>query len=90
MSNKRNFTVISSILTISKSLKIYLGAVILDVSKLQPYKLVHVRRKARIMYKDTDSLFYEIETKDVYEDFESLKEDLDFSPIRKIISFSVK
>ena len=34
---------------------------------------------ARVMYKDTDSLFYQIETKDVYEDLKYLKNDMDFS-----------
>ena len=63
----------------------YLGAAILDVSKLQFYKFHYKKivpvygEKARVMYKDTDSLFYEIETKDVYEDLKYLKNDMDFS-----------
>ena len=35
--------------------------------------------KARVMYKDTDSLLYEIETKDVYEDFKYFENDVNFS-----------
>ena len=63
----------------------YLGAAILDVSKLQLYKFHYKKmlpiygKKARVMYKDAHSLFYEIQTKDVYEDLMSLREDLDFS-----------
>ena len=63
----------------------YLGAAILDVSNLQFYKF-HFEKivpmygdKARVMYKDTDSLLYEIENKDVYEDIKYLKNDMDFS-----------
>ena len=35
--------------------------------------------KAKLLLTDTDSLRYEIKTKDVYEDFSSNKEMFDFS-----------
>ena len=63
----------------------YLGAAVLDVSKLQLYKfhfeqIVPIYGKnARVLYKDTDSLFYEIQTADVYEDLEEMKNLMDFS-----------
>ena len=34
---------------------------------------------ARVMYKDTDSIFYEIFTDDLYKDLEQLKDTLDLS-----------
>ena len=67
----------------------YLGAAVLDVSKLQLYQF-HFRKivpryqdKARLLYKDTDSLFYENETNDIYADLLNLKEHLDFSSYPK-------
>ena len=63
----------------------YLGLAILDVSKLQLYKFHFKKivpfygRRARVLYKDTDSLFYEIETKDVYNDLFYFKDDMDIS-----------
>ena len=36
-------------------------------------------KKARVMYRDTDSLFYEIETDDINEDLKQLKHVLDLS-----------
>ena len=44
----------------------YLGAAILDLSKLHLYRFHYeemgplIDKKARVMYRDTDSLFYEI------------------------------
>ena len=35
--------------------------------------------KSKLLFTDTDSLMYEIKTEDVYEDFSSNKEMLDFS-----------
>ena len=40
-------------------------------------------KKARVMYRDTDSLFYEIETDDIYEDLKQLKHVLDLSDYPK-------
>ena len=36
-------------------------------------------KKARVMYRDTDFVFYEIETDDIYEDLVQLKHVLDLS-----------
>ena len=63
----------------------YLGAAILDVSKLQLYKfhfeemVPRYGTNARVLYKDTDSIFYEIETEDVYKESEGMKNLLDLS-----------
>ena len=67
----------------------YLGAAILDHSKLHLYRLHYEEmgpffdKKARVMYRDTDSLFYEIETDDIYEDPKQLKHVLDLSDYPK-------
>ena len=36
-------------------------------------------KKSRLLFTDTDSLIYEIETEDVYEDFSNDKEMFDFN-----------
>ena len=36
-------------------------------------------RKSKLLFRDTDSLMYEVKTEDVYEDFSSDKEMLGFS-----------
>ena len=36
-------------------------------------------RKSKLLFTDTDSLMYDIKTEDVYEDFSSSKQMLDFS-----------
>ena len=57
----------------------YLGAAILDLSKLHLYRFHYEEmtplfdKKSRVMYRDTDSLFYEIETDDTYEDLVQLQ-----------------
>ena len=52
---------------------IYVGFSILDWSKLLMYGFhyKHIKRKygAKLLFTDTESLVYEIETDDVYEDF---------------------
>ena len=64
---------------------IYVGATILDLSKLHLYKFhyeyikANYGNKAQLMFTDTDSLTYEIETDDVYEDFKQNLELFDFS-----------
>ena len=67
----------------------YLGAAILDRSKLHLYKFHNDElrplfdKKARVMYRDTDALFYVIETDDIYEDLAHLKHILDLSDYPK-------
>ena len=68
---------------------IYVGMSILDISKCLMYEFHydHIKAKygskARLLFIDTDSLCYEIETKDVYEDFWSNKHLFDFSGYKK-------
>ena len=67
----------------------YLGAAILDLSKLHPYRFHYEEmrpsfdKKARVIYSDTDFLFYEIEKDDIYEDLVKLKHVLDLSDYPK-------
>ena len=39
--------------------------------------------KAKLLFTDTDSLTYHIETKDVYKDMETMKDQFDFSEYPK-------
>ena len=61
----------------------YLCAAILDLSKLHLYRFQFEEmrplcdKKSRVMYCDSDSLFYEIEMHDIYEDLEQLNFLLD-------------
>ena len=52
---------------------IYVGFSILDLSQLLVYefhyKYIKSKYRANVLFTDTDSLVYEIETEDVYEDF---------------------
>ena len=71
--------------TINWNKPTYLGAAILDISKLQVYKIYYERivpqygTNARVMYKDRDSSFYEIKTGDVYKDLVKFRDIMDFS-----------
>jgi len=64
---------------------VYLGPCILDLSKLLMYQFHydHIKPlygdKANLLFTDTDSLCYEIQTDDVYEDMLKHKEMYDFS-----------
>jgi hypothetical protein len=64
---------------------IYLGIVILDLSKLLMYQFHYdiIKKKygdkASLLFTDTDSLCYEIFTEDVYDDFWSMRDMFDFS-----------
>ena len=55
---------------------------ILELSKVLMYEFHYdyIKNKygnnSRLLFKDTDSLMYEIKTKDVYEDFRNYKESL--------------
>ena len=58
---------------------------ILEVSKVLMYEFhcdyikSKYDNKSKLLFRDTDSLMYEIKTEDVYEDFNSNKEMFDFS-----------
>jgi hypothetical protein len=64
---------------------IYCGFAILDLSKLLMYDFHYntikskYGSKAKLLYTDTDSLIYEIETEDVYQDMFDDKQVYDFS-----------
>lgn len=70
----------SSRVKVTLTKPIYVGAAILELSKLHMYSFFYERLKsrygdkARLIYTDTDSLVLSIETDDVYED---MKEDAD-------------
>ena len=63
----------------------YIGMCLLELSKVLMYKFYYdyIKDKcdnnSRLLFTDTDSLMYEIKTKDVYEDFNTNKEMFDFS-----------
>ena len=63
----------------------YVGMCILDLSKtiMYDFHYNHIKSvygdKAKLLFTDTDSLTYEIETKDVYQDFWNHKEKFDNS-----------
>ena len=63
----------------------YVGMCILDLSKMLMYDFHHnyIKKKynnrARLLFTDTDSLTYEIETEDVYKDFWNDKDMFDNS-----------
>ena len=67
----------------------YIGASILDVSKLELYKFHYdiikpmYADRARVLYRDTDSLFYEIFTDDLYKDLQQISDELDCSSYPK-------
>ena len=63
----------------------YVGMCILDISKVLMYKFHYnyIKKKygdkAKLLFTDTDSLTYEIETEDVYKDFWNDKDKFDNS-----------
>ena len=63
--------------------RIYVRFSILDLSKLLMYefhyKYIKNKFDAKLLFTNTDSLFYEIKTKDIYEDFYQDKNLFDFS-----------
>ena len=67
----------------------YLGMCILDLSKtlMYDFHFNYIKNKyknnAKLLFTDTDSLCYEIETNDVYEDFFNNKDKFDFSEYDK-------
>ena len=72
---------IKPVLIINKP--IYVGFSILDLSKLLMYefhcKYIKSKFDAKLLFTDTNSLVYEIKTKNVYEDFYQHKNLFDFS-----------
>ena len=80
----KNFVAIHKIkpvLTLNKP--IYVGFSILHLSKPLMYdfhyKYIKSKFDAKVLFTDTDSLVYEIKTRDVYEDFNEEKNLFDFS-----------
>ena len=73
---------------------IYVGMAVLELSKLSMYDFhynymlnKYDRKNIKLMFTDTDSLFYEIKTDDVYEDLLKDKELVDNSNYPKTVSF---
>lgn len=68
---------------------IYVGMSVLDLSKLHMYEFHYdyikakYGNKARLLFTDTDSLTYHIETDDLYQDFHQNKELFDLSNYSK-------
>ena len=64
---------------------IYVGVAVLDLSKLHMYKFHYdyikakYQERARLLFTDTDSLTYHIETEDIYKDMKADGEHFDFS-----------
>ena len=64
---------------------IYVGVAVLDLSKLHMYQFHYdyikpkYEDKATLLFTDTDSLCYKIETSDIYEDMDDNKELFDRS-----------
>ena len=63
----------------------YTGMCILELSNILMYQFHYdsiknnYDNKPKLLFRDTDSLMYQIKTEDVYEDFSSNKEMFDFS-----------
>jgi hypothetical protein len=68
---------------------IYVGQAVLDLSKHRMYNFWynHLKRiygeKVQLLYTDTDSLLYKVETENVYEDMRQHAEEYDFSDYPK-------
>src|SRR6266516_3049321 len=64
---------------------VYLGNCILDLSKLLMYDFIKplYGEKVNLLFTDTDSLCYEIQTDDIYEDMLKHKDKFDFSEYPK-------
>ena len=76
----------SAITTLKLNKPIYVGFSVLELSKvlMYDYHYNHIKRKYKdgkvnLMFSDTDSLLYEIETDDIYKDLEQDKDMYDFS-----------
>ena len=51
------------------------------------YKNIERKYNSKLLFKDADSLVYEIETKDVYKDFYGIKNSFDFSDYSRDLKF---
>ena len=64
---------------------IYVGMSILDLSKLHMYSFYYdvlkerYKENVRLAYTDTDSFIIHTKTKDIYDDFNEIKDQMDFS-----------
>ena len=80
---------IKPVLTLGKP--IHVGFSIFDLSKLlmHEFHYRHIKKiyNANLLFRDTDSLAYEIEKEDVYEDFYQNKSYLILVTMQKIQSF---
>jgi hypothetical protein len=75
--------------TLKLNRPIYVGQAILDISKYRMYdfwynhlKLIY-GEKVQLLYTDTDSLLYKVETENVYEDMRRHAKEYDFSDYPK-------
>ena len=79
---------IKSVLILNKP--IYIGITVLDLSKWKMYFYYNLIKKdfdAKLFFTDTDSLTYEIKSKDVHEEFFKWKDLFDFSNYSKDSKF---
>ena len=64
---------------------VYIGVSILELPKLHMYQYYYdvmkkkYDDKIKLLYTDTDSFIFHIETEDLYNDFGDMKEHMDFS-----------
>ena len=72
-------------LALKLTIPAYIGMCIVNLSKVLLYKFHYdyiknkYDNKSKLLFRDTDSLMYEIKTEDVYEDFSSYKKVFDFN-----------
>ena len=70
---------------------IYIGSTVLDLSKCKMidfhYNFIKKKFDAALLFTDTDSLTYEIKSKNVYEEFYKWKDLFDFSNYSKDAKF---
>ena len=57
---------------------------------LDNYIKTNYSKKAKLLFTDTDSLCYEIETKDVYNEFQNDKDNLISAIMMKQVHFMIK
>jgi hypothetical protein len=82
--NENLVAIVNNVTSINFNKPIYLGQAILDYSKQLMYNFYYeIANKLwpdnEIVFGDTDSLVLKVASKDVYEDLEKIKEELDTS-----------